>query len=66
MFKMFFVYPAVLIVIFCLASDIHISTSIHHLKDNHISIEFPIASLRSSKNPNPWYRFSWNMKSVGD
>ncbi len=66
MFKMFYIYPIALLVIFCLASDINISASIYSLKDNHISIEFPKASLRSSKNPDPWYSFSWNMKSAFD
>lgn len=64
MFRLLFVYPLVLLVVLWLSSDVHISFSVHALKDNHISIEFPKASLRSSDDPNPWYSFYWNMNST--
>ena len=64
MFKLFFVYPFILFVVLWLASDVEVGASVYSFKDNHISIEFPKATLRSEENPEPWYTFYWNGESA--
>jgi len=64
MFKLFFIYPVVALVIFWLASDVKIEASLFSFDDNSVSIEFPKKSFRSADNPNPWYSFYWNADSA--
>ncbi|WP_022940538.1 hypothetical protein [Psychromonas hadalis] len=64
MFKLFFVYPLILLIVAWLASDVEIGASVYSFEDNHISIEFPKAVLRSEENPEPWYSFYWNAESA--
>ena len=63
MFKLFFIYPLVALVIFWLVSDVDIEASVYSMQDNYISIEFPKESFRSAEDPNPWFRFYWNADS---
>jgi hypothetical protein len=64
MFKLFFVYPVIALIIFWLASDTDVGASVYSLHDNYIKIEFPKESLRSADNPDPWYSFYWNADSA--
>ena len=64
MFKLFFIYPLVALVVFWLVSDVDIEASVYSMQDNYISIEFPKESFRSAKDPTPWYRFYWNADST--
>ncbi|WP_372882350.1 hypothetical protein [Psychromonas sp.] len=64
MFKLFFVYPFVALIIVWLASDTQVGASVYDMHDNYISLEFPRASLRSAENPEPWYSFYWNADSA--
>ena len=66
MFKLFFVYPIIILIGLWLASDVEIGASVYAFEDNHISIEFPKEALRSDDNPDPWYSFYWNMESARD
>ncbi|PKF60542.1 hypothetical protein CW745_14480 [Psychromonas sp. psych-6C06] len=66
MFKLFFIYPLVLFIVFWLASDVKVGASVYSFEDNHISIEFPKATFRSEENPEPWYSFYWNAESARD
>ncbi len=66
MFKLFYVYPFVALVVFWLASDVEVGASLYDFKDNHISIEFPKQNFRSEENPEPWYSFYWNAESARD
>jgi len=66
MFKLFFIYPVVALILFWLASDVKIGASVYAFKDNHISIEFPKKQFRSEENPDPWYSFYWNAESARD
>jgi len=66
MFKLFFTYPVVLLIVAWLASDVEIGASLYAFNDNHISIEFPKATFRSEENPEPWYSFYWNAESARD
>lgn len=66
MFKLFFVYPLIILIICWLASDVKIGASVYSFQDNHISIEFPKEKLRSAENPDPWYSFYWNGESARD
>ncbi|MEH6454519.1 MAG: hypothetical protein V7782_15935 [Psychromonas sp.] len=66
MFKLLFLYPAIALIVFWLASDVDVNASLYAFDDNHISIEFPKQSLRSSENPDPWYSFYWNADSARD
>lgn len=64
MFKLFFVYPIVALILFWLASDVEIGASVYSFDDNYISIEFPKEKFRSEENPDPWYSFYWNAIST--
>lgn len=64
MFKLFFIYPVVLLIVIWLASDVEIGASLYAFEDNHISLEFPKANFRSEENPEPWYSFYWNGESA--
>ena len=66
MFKLLFVYPAIILICLWLTSDVKIGASVYAFEDNHISIEFPKESLRSDDNPDAWYSFYWNMESARD
>lgn len=66
MFKLLFIYPLVILIVLWLASDVEIGASVYSFDDNHISIEFPKAVLRSEENPDPWYSFYWNAESARD
>ena len=66
MFKLFFVYPIVLLIVVWLASDTKIGASVYSFDGNHLSLEFPKASLRSEENPDPWFSFYWNAESARD
>lgn len=66
MFKLFFVYPIVLLILFLIASDMKVGASVYAFDENHISIEFPMAALRSDENSEPWYSFYWNAESARD
>jgi len=66
MFKLFFVYPLIALIVFWLASDVDIAASVYSLDDNHISIEFPKEKIRSADNPQPWFTFYWNAESARD
>lgn len=66
MFKLFFIYPVVILIILWLASDVEVGASVYAFDDNHISIEFPKKTLRSAENPDPWYSFYWNAESARD
>lgn len=66
MFKLFFVYPFVLLALFWLASDVDIGASLYSFDDNYISVEFPKEQFRSQENPDPWYIFQWNGESARD
>jgi len=66
MFKLFFVYPVVLLIVIWLASDVDVGASLYAFEDNHLSIEFPKANFRSEENPNPWFSFYWNAESARD
>lgn len=66
MFKLFFIYPIIVLIVIWLASDVEIGASLYAFEDNHVSIEFPKASLRSEENPDPWYSFYWNAESTRD
>lgn len=66
MFKLFFIYPIVLLIVFWLASDVEVGASLYAVNDNYISIEFPKATFRSEENPEPWYSFYWNGESARD
>lgn len=63
MFKLFFIYPLVLLLVFWLLSDVDIEASVYSMQDNSIAIEFPKQSLRSVEDQNPWWRFYWNADS---
>ena len=64
MFKLFFVYPFIALILFWLASDIDVEGSVYSFDDNYISIEFPKEKFRSEENPEPWYSFYWNADSM--
>ena len=64
MFKLFFIYPVVALILFWLASDVDLGTSVYSFDDNYISIEFPKEKFRSEENPEAWYTFYWNMESA--
>ena len=66
MFKLFFIYPLVIIIVAWLASDVDIAASVYAFEDNYISIEFPKEKFRSEENPDPWYSFYWNGDTAGD
>lgn len=66
MFKLFFIYPLVLLIGVWLSSDVEVGASIYAFGDNHISIEFPKEKFRSQENPDPWYSFYWNAESARD
>ena len=66
MFKLFFIYPFVALILFWLASDVDIGASVYCFDDNYISIEFPKEKFRSEENPEPWYTFYWNAESARD
>ncbi len=66
MFKLFFVYPFVALILFWLASDVEIGASVYSFDDNYISIEFPKKQFRSEENQDPWYSFYWNAESARD
>lgn len=66
MFKLFFVYPLVALIVFWLASDIDIAASVYSIDDNYISIEFPKEKFRAAENPQPWFTFYWNAESARD
>jgi hypothetical protein len=66
MFKVFFIYPLVALILFWLASDVDVGASLYSFDDNHISIEFPKQRFRSDENPDPWYSFYWNADSARD
>tara|TARA_R110001583_G_scaffold99273_1_gene244570 strand:+ start:14856 stop:15077 length:222 start_codon:yes stop_codon:yes gene_type:complete len=61
-----FKYLFVLFIVVWLASDVKLGASVYAFNDNHISIEFPKAKLRSEENPDPWFSFYWNMESARD
>lgn len=58
MFKLFFVYPFMILACFWLVSDIEINTSLQKLKESSFSIEFPKASLRP-EHSQPWFGLYW-------
>ena len=66
MFKLFFIYPFVALILFWLTSDVDIGASLYSFDDNYISIEFPKEKFRSEENPDPWYTFYWNAESTRD
>lgn len=66
MFKLFFVYPLLALILFWLASDVEIGASLYSFEDNYISIEFPKQTLRSEDELEPWYTFYWNAESAQD
>lgn len=66
MFKLFFIYPVILLIVVWLASDVEVGASPYAIDDNHISIEFPKQSFRSEENPDPWFSFYWNAESARD
>lgn len=63
MFKLFFLYPIIAFIVFWVSSDVDINASLYAFDENHISIEFPKQSLRSS---DPWFSFYWNADSAKD
>jgi len=66
MFKLFFIYPIVLLTMLWLASDVQVGASLLSFSDNHIAIEFPKMAFRSEDNLEPWYSFYWNAESARD
>lgn len=66
MFKLFFIYPVVALILFWLASDVKIGASVYKFNDNYLSIEFPKKQFRSEDNLEPWYSFYWNAESARD
>jgi len=66
MFKLFFVYPLVALIVFWLVSDVDIGASVYSIDDNYISIEFPKEKFRSAENSQPWFTFYWNAESARD
>ena len=64
MFKLFFVYPIVALILVWLASDTKISASVYSFEDNHISIVFPKDEW--DIDGAPWFSFEWNAESVRD
>ncbi|GLS92673.1 hypothetical protein GCM10007916_37450 [Psychromonas marina] len=66
MFKLFFIYPIILLIVVWLASDVEVGASLYAFEDNHLSVEFPKANLRSEENPDPWLSFYWNAESARD
>jgi len=64
MFKLFFIYPIVLLIAFWLSSDVKIGASLYEFKDNYIEIEFPKKNFRSEDNSDPWYTIHWNATSA--
>jgi hypothetical protein len=66
MFKLFFVYPMVLLIGLWLLSDVDVGASIYVFDENYISLEFPKKSFLSEENPDYWYSFYWNAESARD
>ena len=66
MFKLFFIYPVVLLILLWIASDVQVGASVYSFEDNFIEIEFPKEKFRSEDNSDPWYSFSWNGESARD
>lgn len=64
MFKLFFVYPVVIFIVFWLASDVKFGASIYTFKDNYLSLEFPKKQFRPDDHPQPYYSFYWNAIST--
>lgn len=64
MFKLFVVYPFVVLVAIWVASDVEVGASLYAFGDNHFSIEFPKVAYRSEENPEPWYSYYWNAEST--
>lgn len=65
MFKLFFVYPFILLVCFWLASDVEVNASLYKLKDNKLSIHFPKASLRD-EGSEPWIDIYWGAEEASN
>lgn len=64
MFKLLFIYPLVLFVLFWVTSDVEVGASLYSFDDNYISIEFPKEKFRSEDNPQPWIQYYWNAESA--
>jgi len=64
MFKLFFVYPVIGLIIFWFASDTEVGASVYEFKDSYIKLEFPRESLRLAEHPDPWYSFYWNADAI--
>ncbi|HIP75666.1 MAG TPA: hypothetical protein EYH12_00610 [Psychromonas hadalis] len=64
MFKLFFVYPIVALILVWLASDLDISASVYSFDDNHISVVFPKAAW--DIDGAPWFTFEWNADALRD
>ena len=58
MFKLFFIYPAVVLICIWLASDVTVHGSINKLQENSFSLQLPKANLRA-ENSQPWFEFYW-------
>ncbi|TEW53175.1 hypothetical protein E2R68_13545 [Psychromonas sp. RZ22] len=63
MFKLFFLYPLIILVCVWLASDVEIGASVYKFEDNYISLQFPKKSIRSAGS-DPWIDFYWNAASA--
>ena len=59
MFKLFVLYPFILLVCFWLASDVELKTSLSELEESSLFIHFPKESLRS-EGAEPWIDFYWD------
>lgn len=58
MFKLFFIYPVIVLICIWLASDVEVKTSINKLQESTFSLQFPKANLRA-ENSKPWFEFYW-------